>query len=71
MSPQKPTNNLPADIKICIVDAMRILRVIPVTNIQHPMLLTWTEVAKVCLDNLPGKVLHVVFDDHSSRDQKI
>ena len=34
MSPLKPTNIPPAEIKACVVNAMRVLRLIPITTTQ-------------------------------------
>ena len=36
MSSLKPTNIPPTDIKICVVDAMRVLRLIRIGTIQPP-----------------------------------
>ena len=36
MSPPKPTNIPPTDIQVCAVDAMRVLRLIPITTMQPP-----------------------------------
>lgn len=63
-------NNSPADIKIFIVDAIRVLRLIFLANMQSPTCLNWAEAIKVCLKNLPGKILHVVLHDYSSGNEK-
>ena len=64
MSPLKPTNIPPTDIKVCVVDAMRVLRLIPITTIQPPTFMKWAEAVKIYLENLPGNTLHVVLDDY-------
>ena len=58
MSSLKPTNIPPADIKVCVVDAMRVLRLIPITTIQLPMFMKWAEAVKIYLKNLAGNTLH-------------
>ena len=60
LSPIPATNNVPPDINMCIVDAMRVVRMIPVTNCS-----TFLEWAKQVLNYfkfLPGKVIHIIFD---------
>ena len=68
MSPPKPTNIPPTDIQVCAVDAMRVLRLIPITTMQPPKFMKWAEAIKIYLENLPGNTLHVAFDDYSPGD---
>lgn len=63
-------NNSPADIKIFIDDAIRVLRLILIANMQSPTCLNWAEAIKVCSKNLSGKILHVVLHDYSSGNEK-
>lgn len=71
MKPQKLMNNPPVNIKICIVNAMRVLRLILIQthNLQH--FFKWAEAIKVYLNNLSGNTFHVVPDYSSSGDEKI
>ena len=63
MPPLKPINISPTDIKVCVVDTMRVLRLIPITTIQPPTFMKWKEAVKIYLENLPGNTLHVVPGD--------
>ena len=63
MPPLKPTNISPTDIKVCVVDAMRVLRLIPITTIQPQTFMKWAEAVKMFLENLPGNTLHIVPGD--------
>ena len=46
MSPLKPTNIPPTYIKVCVVDAKRVLRLIPITAIQPSTFMKWAEAVK-------------------------
>ena len=59
MSPLKRTNISPTDIEVCVVDAMKVLRLIPITTIQPPTFMKWAEAVKIYLENLPGN--HYMF----------
>ena len=59
MSPLKRTNISPTDIEVCVVDAMKVLRLIPITTIQPPTFIKWAEAVKIYLENLPGN--HYMF----------
>ena len=54
MSPLKPTNSPPTDIKAYVVDVITVLRLIPVTSTQFPTFMKWAEAVKMWLENLPG-----------------
>ena len=54
ISSLKPTNIPPADVKVCVVDAMRVLSLIPITTVQPPTFMKWAEAVKIYLENLPG-----------------
>ena len=69
MSPLKPTSIPPTDVKVCVVDAMRVLRLIPITTTAPPTFLKWAEAVKIFSENLLG--LRVVPDDYSPGDENI
>ena len=71
LSPLKPTNSSPKNIKVCVADAMRVLRFIPIISIQSPTLMKWVELVKIYLENLPGNTLHVALDGYSPGDKNI
>ena len=66
---KKPTNT--TDIKVCVIGAMRILRLIPITSIQPPTVMKWAEAVKIYLKNLPGKHITRCIDDYSPDDENI
>ena len=49
MSPLKPANIPPTYIKVCVVDVMRVLRLIPITAIQPSTFMKWAETVKIYL----------------------
>ena len=62
LSPVKASTSAPTDIKCSIVDGMRVVRIIPVSD-QDPRTFTvWAKRFCEYLMNLPGDILHVVFD---------
>ena len=65
MSPLKPKKIPPTDTKVCVVDATRVLRLVPITTIQPPTLMKSAEAVKTYLENLTENILHVVLDDYS------
>ena len=71
MSPLKPKKIPPTDTKVCVVDATRVLRLIPITTIQPPTLMKSAEAVKTYLENLTENTLHVVLDDYSPRHGNI
>ena len=71
MSPLTPTNSPPTDIKICAVDAIRVLKLIPITSIQLLTFVKWAEAVIIYLENLPGSTLHVALNDYLPEDENI
>ena len=71
MSPLKPTNIPPTDIQVCVFDAMRVLKLIPITTIQPTIFMKWAEAVKIYLENLAGNTLYVVLDDYSPGNENI
>ena len=63
LNPVKATSTIPHDIKCTIVDGMRVVRLISIDGSRT--FADWAK--KVCeyLYNLPGEILHVVFDVYS------
>ena len=56
------------DADICIVDAMKIVRMIPVPNLNPPTFMTWATNRFNYINNLPGTLCHVVFDVYQTGD---
>ena len=69
--PLKPTKSPPTDIKVCVVDAMRVLWLIPITSIHPPTIMKWAEAVKTYSENLLGNTLHVVLDDYSPGNENV
>ena len=65
-SPVKATTLVPSDIECCIVDAMRVVRMLPISNLKTKTFLAWTEKFTGYLKSLPGTTVHVVFDNYDS-----
>ena len=57
--------NAKPEIHTYVVDAMKIVRMIPVTNLQPRTFLTWTKKFLDYITNLDGIEIHVVFDQYS------
>ena len=66
MSPLKPTSSTPTDIKLCVVDVMRALRLI----LYWPQRLP-NYAVKIYLENLTGSILHDALDDYSPGNENI
>ena len=64
-SPEKLTKDPPAAIQSSVVDAMRVVRLIPITGASSPPFLPWAKRVFRYLEALPGEILHIVFDDYS------
>ena len=64
ISPNPPSTFVPPSMHASVVDAMRIVRMIPISKLKPATYRSW--VIKV-LDNmtsLPGDILHIVFDNY-------
>ena len=57
--------NAKPEIHTYVVDAMKIVRMIPVTNLQPRTFLTWTKKFLDYITNLDGTEIHIVFDQYS------
>lgn len=66
LSPVPPTCTSPTDIQCCIVDAMRVVRIIPIKSLSTSTYKSWADRIVNYLQALPGSILHLVFDDYSS-----
>ena len=62
LSPIPSTNTAPCDISCSIVDAMRVVRMIPITNLSTKTFLGWFRRFHEYIKNLPGDTVHIVFD---------
>ena len=64
LCPVKPVKVAP-DILATVVDAMKVVRIIPITGLKPPIFLTWANNVLNHIMNLPGSVMHIVFDRYS------
>ena len=55
---------VPSDLSCCIVDAMRVVKMISITNLTPPTFLGWEKRLYNYMKQLPGTVIHIVFDVH-------
>ena len=65
LCPVKPSNTAPVTIRTSVVDAMRVVRMIPVQDVDPPTFLSWAKNVFSYIHGLPGDVLHIVFDIYS------
>jgi len=64
LSPQPAMSKPPEDIECCVVDAMRVVRIIPITGLEPQTFFSWAVRIVNYLKSLPGNTLHLVFDDY-------
>ena len=69
LSPKPPSNSIPANIEVAVIDAMRIVRIIPITKLKPATFKTWAVEVFKHLKPLPGTVLHIVFDNYEYKFQ--
>ena len=63
LSPKPATSIVPDDIQSCVVDAMRVVRIIPINGLST--FKSWALRVVNYLRALPGTPLHLVFDNYS------
>ena len=59
------SSKVPDSISISIVDAMRIVRMVPVTGLPIRTFKSWADKFVQQLKAMPGKTMHVLFDNYS------
>ena len=65
LCPAAPTNFVPKCVSACVVDAMRIVRIIPIEGSDQPLCSTWAKKLFAYIENLPGNNIHIVFDNYN------
>ena len=65
LCPIKPLSNTPIDISVSVVDAMRLVRMIPIKGCEPPTFLTWSKKVFSYIEKLPGTSIHIVFDNYA------
>ena len=68
LCPEKPSSEPAPTIHSSAVDAMRVVRLIPINDANPPTFLTWAKRVFNYIESLPGQVVHVVFDNYSQVD---
>ena len=53
---------VPPDISCTVVDAMRVVRMIPINNLTSMTFYGWAKRLVNYMKQLPGKKIHIVFD---------
>ena len=53
---------VPSDVWCCIVNAMRVVKMIPITNLTPPIFLGWAKRLYNYMKQLLGTVIHIAFD---------
>lgn len=64
-NPEKPREEPPVSTLSSVVDAMRVVRLIPIAGASPPTFMSWAKRIFGYLEALPGEILHIVFDDYS------
>ena len=65
LSPVQPTPMPPPNIAACIVDAMRVVRIIPIKDIRPPTFASWASNLFNYIELLPGNTVHIIFDNYA------
>ena len=63
LCPSQPETFLPQTIKCCVVDAMQVVRKIPVSDLEENTYTCWAKHFANYLSSLPGDDVHVVFNN--------
>ena len=61
----RPSNNVLADIEVLIVDAMRVVKMVPVKKLKPRTFRRWANNVFKYMKHLPGNTVHIVFDNHT------
>ncbi len=64
ISPIPPSPNAPAELECSVVDAMRVVRLVPINDIVPTTFRSWAQRIVAYLRSLPGETIHLVFDDY-------
>ena len=65
LNPQKASTEPSSDINTSVVDMMRVVRLISISDAKPPTFLEWAKSIGKYLLSLPGDNLHLVFDNYS------
>ena len=65
-----PTNFAPKYVSASVVDAMRVVRIIPIKGTDPPLYSTWAKKLFAYIENLPGNNIHIVFDNYNCEDDQ-
>ena len=66
---RKKATTSPSSANCCIVEAMRVARVISISNLEKSISLCLDERIVICLKSLPGETIHVIFDNYDDTDK--
>ena len=64
ISPSPYMTTVLSDVSCCIVDAMRVVKMIPITNLTPPTILGCAKRLYNYMKQLPRTVIHIVFDGY-------
>ena len=71
LCPRQPESFPPQTIKCCVVDAMQVVRKIPVSYLEEKTYACWAKGFANYLSSLPGDEVHVVFDNYEITEEFI
>ena len=60
-SPSPCLTTVPSDVSCCIIDAMRVVKIILITNLTPPTFLGWAKRLYNYMKQLPGTVIYIIF----------
>ena len=68
LSPISSMTTVPPDISCSVVDEMRVVRMIPISNLPSMTFLGWAKRLLNYIKHLPGKKIHIVFDVYDEEE---
>ena len=66
---RKKATTSPSSANCCIVEAMRVARMISKSNLEKSISLCLDERIVICLKSLPGETIHVIFENYDDTDK--
>ena len=65
LSPIPSSNEVPSNVDVSVVDAMRVVKMIPVNKISPRTFRRWCDNVFDYIKSLPGDTVHIVFDNYA------
>ena len=65
----QPETSAPQSIECCIVDTMRVVRIIPISDVDENTFMCWTKRFVNYLKLFSGQVIHVIFSSYEKSEE--